>query len=98
MPRYNRAMNAMIHRLEWLSAWLEMRNFNIRNERMDFLCFVYSSAKICFLDEDAKEKTREINSKLTLPFSEEKLQKHIFGKKVLKIKNANCKFKLDTQR
>ena len=94
MPRYNRAMNAMIHRLEWLSAWLEMRNFNIRNERMDFLCFVYSSAKICFLDEDAKEKTREINSKLTLPFSEEKLQKHIFGKKVLKIKNEKIKEKL----
>lgn len=80
MPRYNRTINAMLHRLDWLTTWLEMRSFNIKNERMDFLYIVYSSAKACLLDDAAKEKTKEINSKLILPFSEEKLQTHIFDK------------------
>ena len=96
MPRYNRTINAMLHRLDWLTTWLEMRSFNIKNERLSFLYIVYSSAKACLPDEAAKEKTKEINNKLIPPFSEEKLQTHIFDKidtrkHVPKFKNEGIK-------
>ena len=59
---------------------LEMRNYDIKDERMDYLFIIYNTAKAYLVDEAAREKTIQINYSLTLPFSEDKLQKHIFDK------------------
>ena len=77
MARKPRIINTMEHREKWLSEWLEMRNYSLRDEREVFLCIMYSTAKVYLVDEAAQEKTLQINYSLTLPFSREKLQKHI---------------------
>lgn len=78
MVRKNRIICTMEHRINWLSEWLEMRSYDIRDERKDFLCIIYNTAKAYLKDEAAQEKTIQINYNLSLPFSREKIQKHIF--------------------
>lgn len=78
MARKNRIICTMEHRINWLSEWLEMRSYDIRDERKDFLCIIYNTAKAYLKDEAAQEKTIQINYNLSLPFSREKIQKHIF--------------------
>ena len=78
MARKPRIINTMEHRIKWLSDWLEMRNYILRDEREVFLCIMYSTAKAYMGDKAAQEETLRINYSLTLPFSREKLQKHIF--------------------
>lgn len=96
MARKNRIISTMEHRIRWLSEWLAMRNYNIRDERKVFLCIIYNTAKAYLVDEAAQEKTLQINYSFTLPFSREKIQKHIFGsidkrKSVLKYDNETIK-------
>lgn len=86
MGRNNRIINVMEHRLSWLKEWLRMRNYQLREERMDYLYIVYSSAKTYLTDEAAKKATSDVNNMLTLPFSEEKLQQHIFDR----VDNREC--------
>ena len=99
MGRKNKNYCVYSHRMNWLMEWLEMRNYGIKDERMNFLCIVYSTAKKYLTDEYAKEKTRQINNSLTLPVSEDKLQKHIFDsidrrQHSLKYKNLTIKNRL----
>ena len=86
----------MEHRIRWLIDWLAMRDYKIDRERMSFLTIVYSSCKAYLDDEDAKEETQRINSLLSLPFSDEKMQRHIFSKldnkeQVLRFTNQKIK-------
>ena len=96
MKKRNRNRDVMNHRLNWLMEWLKMRDYTIREERMDFLCIIYNCAKVYLVDEAAQKKTMEVNSLLSLPFSEEKLQQHIFDsidKRKRLIKYTNLKIK-----
>ena len=96
MARKNRIISTMEHRIKWLSQWLEMRNYSLRDEREVFLCIMYSTAKVYLVDEAAQEKTLQINYSFTLPFSREKLQKHIFDsvdKRKSRLNYSNQKIK-----
>ena len=68
MARKNRIISTMEHRIKWLSQWLEMRNYSLRDERKVFLCIIYNTAKAYLVDEAAQEKTLQINYSFTLPF------------------------------
>ena len=78
MAKIHRDITTRRFRIKWLLKWLEMRNYNIRDERKAFLCIIYNTAKAYLADEAAKKMTIQINNSLSLPFSREKLQKHIF--------------------
>ena len=96
MARKNRIISTMEHRIKWLSQWLEMRNYSLRDERKVFLCIIYNTAKAYLVDEAAQEKTLQINYSFTLPFSREKLQKHIFDsvdKRKSRLNYSNQKIK-----
>ena len=61
MARKPRLIYAMEYRIKWLSEWLEMRNYSLRDEREVFLCIMYSTAKVYLVDEAAQEKIIQVN-------------------------------------
>lgn len=82
MEKENRTRleNAMHHRIAWLKQWLKMRNYDIGEKRMSFLCICYCTFRAIQEQTEAAPMLVEINNTLLNPFPLEKLQKHILSK------------------
>lgn len=82
MEKENRTRleNAMHHRMAWLKQWLQMRNYNIGDMRMNYLCICYCTLRAIQEQPEAAAILVEINNTLLHPFPLEKLQKHILSK------------------
>ena len=74
---YPKIRAVMIHLITWLTQWLTMRNNNIGDKRMNFLCICYCTYKAYLPPANAVEAIMEINRTLSHPFSPDKLRKHI---------------------
>ena len=75
-----RLENAMHHRIAWLRQWLQMRDYDIGDKRMSYLCICYCTLRAIQEQLEATAMLLEINNTLLYPFPLEKLQKHILSK------------------
>lgn len=82
MEKENRTRleNAMRRRIAWLKQWLQMRNYDIGDKRMNYLCICYCTLRAVREQPEAAAMLVEINNTLLYPFPLEKLQKHILSK------------------
>lgn len=76
----SRLENVMHHRIAWLRQWLQMRNYDIGDKRMTYLCICYCTLRAVQEQPEATAMLVEINNTLLHPFPLEKLQKHILSK------------------
>ena len=75
-----RLENAMHRRIAWLNQWLQMRNYDIGDKRMSYLCICYCTLRAVQEQPEAAAMLVEINNTLLHPFPLENLQKHILSK------------------
>ena len=82
MEKENRTRleNAMRRRIEWLKQWLQMRDYDIGDKRMNYLCICYCTLRAVREQPEAAAMLVDINNTLLHPFPLEKLQKHILSK------------------
>lgn len=74
-----RLENAMHRRIVWLKQWLQMRDYDIGDKRMTYLCICYCTLRAIQEQPEAAAILVEINNTLLHPFPLEKLQKHILS-------------------
>ena len=43
--KHTRLENVMHHRIAWLRQWLQMRNYDIGDKRMTYLCICYCTLR-----------------------------------------------------
>ena len=77
--KHTRLENVMHHRIAWLRQWLQMRNYDIGDKRMTYLCICYCTLRAVQEQPEAAAMLVEINNTLLHPFPLEKLQKHILS-------------------
>ena len=101
MEKENRTRleNVMHHRIAWLRQWLQMRDYDIGDKRMNYLCICYCTLRAVQEQQEAAAMLVEINNTLLHPFPLEKLQKHILSKidrnGILRYANQSIKEALD---
>lgn len=78
--KHTRLENVMHHRIAWLRQWLQMRDYDIGDKRMNYLCICYCTLRAVQEQQEAAAMLVEINNTLLHPFPLEKLQKHILSK------------------
>ena len=70
----------MHHRIAWLRQWLQMRDYDIGDKRMSYLCICYCTLRAVQEQPEAAAMLVEINNTLLHPFPLDKLHKHILSK------------------
>ena len=97
--KHTRLENVMHHRIAWLRQWLQMRDYDIGDKRMNYLCICYCTLRAVQEQQEAAAMLVEINNTLLHPFPLEKLQKHILSKidrnGILRYANQSIKEALD---